>query len=358
MIVTFDVVVNVHAFKVCSSTTQFVTISNGADPMNATRIALLASLFVFGWACAKAQDCNPAPSNVATLKEIRPQSFTVEGPLADFDPCHRSTQFQKPRGSSKPPLMIVLHGGAGLDTATRNAAEAFRSKGFASLAFDAYEHNGFYQGPQFWASKGTNEARQRMIYKVTLSAYEWALKRTDIDNNQIYFHGLSNGGAVLFNIAGAVSPIHVKGIFAEGGPSVGLGLPDNLNVPLRLIYGKLDNYAGRTEDDMIWLRQETCLLNVAEFNHPSGTSKTCNRVVNPRGVTQSVMTWYEQQKRNGADIDIWFYDNAAHGIFLGPLLKNMITYGVDMRRYAWVGGDPKAKNKLLDDVERFRQSKL
>ena len=155
--------------------------------MNATRIALLASLLVLGWACAKAQDCNPAPSNVATLKEIRPQSFTVEGPLADFDPCHRSTQFQKPRGSSKPPLMIVLHGGAGLDTATRNAAEAFRSKGFASLAFDAYEHNGFYQGPQFWASKGTNEARQRMIYKVTLSAYEWALKRTDIDNNQFTF---------------------------------------------------------------------------------------------------------------------------------------------------------------------------
>lgn len=140
--------------------------------MNTTRIALLVGLLVFGWTSATAQDCNPAPANVATLKEIRPQSFTVEGPLAEFDPCHRSTQFQKPRNVNKPPLMIVLHGGAGLDAATRNAAEGFRSKGFASLAFDAYEHNGFYQGPQFWASKGTNEARQRMIYKVTLSAYE------------------------------------------------------------------------------------------------------------------------------------------------------------------------------------------
>ncbi|MFM1924803.1 MAG: hypothetical protein RIT44_609 [Pseudomonadota bacterium] len=325
--------------------------------MKSTRLAFTAGLLILGWANAWAQNCNPAPANVATLKEIRPQSFTVEGPLAEFDSCHRSSQFQMPRNNPKPPLMMVLHGGAGLDLATRNAAEGFRSKGFASLVFDAFEHNGFYQGPQFWASKGTNEARQRMIYKVALSAYEWALKRTDIDTSQIYFHGLSNGAAVLFNIAGVVSPNHVKGIFAEGGPSAGLGLPDKLNVPLRLVYGKLDNYAGKTEDDMIWLRQEICLLNVVEFTHPSGNSKTCNAAVNPYGLTQSVFSWYEQQKSQGADIDIWFYDNAAHGMFLGPLKKNMITYGVDLRRFAWVGGDPSAKNKLLDDVDRFRQSK-
>jgi poly(3-hydroxybutyrate) depolymerase len=153
--------------------------------MNTTHMALVASLLVFGLASAKAQDCNPAPANVATLKEIRPQSFTVEGPLAEFDPCHRSTKFQKPSVFTKSPLMIVLHGGGGLDGATRNAADSFRSKGFASLIFDAYEHNGFNQGIQFWASKGTSEARQRMLYKVALSAYEWALKRSDIDVNQI-----------------------------------------------------------------------------------------------------------------------------------------------------------------------------
>jgi hypothetical protein len=99
------------------------------------------------------------------------------------------------------------------------------------------------------------------------------------------------------------------------------------------------------------------LLNVVEFTHPNGTSKTCNAAVNPFGLTQSVFSWFEQQKSKGADIDIWFYDNAAHGMFLGPLQKNMITYGVDLRRFAWVGGDPSAKNKLLDDVDRFRQSK-
>ena len=325
--------------------------------MNTTRNALFTCLLVLGCLSAQAQDCNPAPKNVATLKEIRPQSFTVEGPLAEFDPCHRSTKFQKPSVFSKSPLMIVLHGGGGLDVATRNAADGFRSKGFATLIFDAYEHNGFNQGMQFWGSKGTNEARQRMLYKVAMSAYEWALKRSDIDVNQIYFHGISNGGTVLLNIAGAVSPNHVKGIFAEGGPSAGLGLPDKINVPLRLVYGKLDNYAGKAEDDFVWLRKEICLVNVVDFNHPSGTSKTCSATANPRGLSQSVFEWYEQQKRNGADIDVWFYENAAHGIFLGPMQKNMITYGVDMRRYAWVGGDPSAKSKLLDDIDRFRKSK-
>lgn len=37
-----------------------------------------------------AQDCKPAPKDVATLKEIRPKFFTVEGPLAEFNPCHSS----------------------------------------------------------------------------------------------------------------------------------------------------------------------------------------------------------------------------------------------------------------------------
>ena len=117
--------------------------------MKTTRNALFACLLVLGCLSAQAQDCNPAPKNVATLKEIRPQSFTVEGPLAEFDPCHRSTKFQKPSVFTKSPLMIVLHGGGGLDSPVRNAADSFRSKGFASLVFDAYEHNGFNQGIQF-----------------------------------------------------------------------------------------------------------------------------------------------------------------------------------------------------------------
>ena len=121
-------------------------------------------MVAFVFACvangALAKDCNPAPKDVAILKAIRPQFHTVEGALAEFDPCHSSVKLQKPFFSDKPPLMIVVHGGGGVDSATKNAADAFRSKGFATLLFDAYEHNGFYQGMRFWATQATNEARQ------------------------------------------------------------------------------------------------------------------------------------------------------------------------------------------------------
>lgn len=316
-----------------------------------------ATLFSASAVQAQGQDCNPAPKDVAALKVIMPEFHTVTGELAGFDPCHSSTKFQRPIFSSKPPLMILAHGGGGLDAATRNAADGFRSKGFATLLFDAYEHNGFKQGFMFWGSKATNESRQRMIYKVTLGAYEWALKRTDINTSQIYFHGLSNGAAVVANLAGVVSPAHVKGIFPEGLPGMGLGLPDKLNVPVRLVFGKLDNYGGTREDEWIWLRQEPCLVNVTDFIHPPGNSLICSPMANPRGLTPKPIDWYEDQKRQGADIDIWFYDNAAHGMFLGPLQKNMLTYGANNRRYTWVGGDPSAKTKLLADVEKYQKSK-
>ncbi len=298
------------------------------------------------------QECNPAPKDVALLKEIRPRFHTVEGPLATFDPCHKSVKFQKPFFTARPPLMILVHGGGGVDTATRNAAEAFRSKGFATLFFDAYEHNGFGQGLRFWAAQASNEARQRMIYKVTLGAYEWAIRRPDIDVRQIYFHGVSNGGAVLANIAAAVSPEHVKGVYAEGTPGAGLGLPAKLQVPLRLIYGKLDNYGGRSEDDWIWQRQDPCALNTPTFIHPPGSSQTCSALANPAGLTLKPIDWYEEQRTRGADIAVWFYDNAAHGIFFGPIRRNMITYGADMQRYAWVGADASARTRLLEDIEQ------
>jgi dienelactone hydrolase len=318
----------------------------------------LAMVLAWGAHSVRAQDCNPAAKDAAALKVIRPQFHTVEGPLAEFDPCHSSVKLQKPFFSDKPPLMIVVHGGGGVDMATKNAADAFRSKGFATLLFDAYEHNGFYQGMRFWATQASNEARQKMIYKVTLGAYEWAIQRKEIDTSQIYFHGLSNGGTVVANIAGAVSPEHVKGVFAEGAPGMGLGLPDKLTVPLRLVYGKIDNYGGKTEDDWIWIRQDPCLTNAVAFIHPKGNAQNCNAQVNRLELTPKPIDWFGTQKSQGADIEIWFYDHAAHGIFVGQIQKNMNTYGVDVRRFAWVGADNSARTKLLDDVQKYLKSKL
>jgi hypothetical protein len=77
---------------------------------------LAAMIFV---TTAHAQsDCRPAPTGVAQLLEIRPGFHRVRGPLAEFDPCHRSVQLSMPglfadKLADKPPLMIIAHGGNG-----------------------------------------------------------------------------------------------------------------------------------------------------------------------------------------------------------------------------------------------------
>ena len=65
---------------------------------------------------ALGSECKPAAKDSAVLKELRPRFHTVDGPLAEFDPCHRSVKLQKPFFSEKPALMIVVHGGGGVDT--------------------------------------------------------------------------------------------------------------------------------------------------------------------------------------------------------------------------------------------------
>ena len=84
-------------------------------------------VFVFYFAVmmlgtAHASDCRPAPKDVAELVQIRSNYHTVRGPLAEFDPCHKSVEFSLPGGGlfgkkveGKPPLVILVHGGAGLE---------------------------------------------------------------------------------------------------------------------------------------------------------------------------------------------------------------------------------------------------
>lgn len=308
---------------------------------------------------ASAETCNPAPQDVAKLIEVAPSMYNVKGKLAEFDPCHSSVDFDVPRTDAKPPLMIISHGGAGLGQAERNIARAFRKQGFATLIYDAYQMNGFNKDLRFWSANATNEARQRMNYKVTLGAYHWALKNEKIDTSQIYFNGVSNGAATVVNIAAVVDPKHVKGVFAEGLPTTGLGVPDELKVPVRLINGKLDNYAGRKEDDWRWLIKERCAYNgrVEDFIQAPGSALRCNWDKNENDLSESGIEWYETQKKKNANIENWWYENAAHSMFLGPLSKDMRTWGKSDTRYAWTGGDQSARDKFMGDIKTFVQSK-
>jgi len=70
-------------------------------------------------------DCRPLTPDVARLVEIRPGFHRVNGPLAEFDHCHRSVQLSTPgffadKLGDKPPLMIIAHGGNGPGAADIN----------------------------------------------------------------------------------------------------------------------------------------------------------------------------------------------------------------------------------------------
>jgi dienelactone hydrolase len=286
-------------------------------------------------------ECQPQSVGTANLIEVRPQMYSVTGTLSGFDPCHSSVEFNIPRSDTKPPLIIYIHGGGG-SIDGKDITRAFRSNGVATLLFDAYEMNGFDQGWRFFSVKVTAEARQRMLFKTAYNAYKWALTRTDINTNKIYFYGLSNGAAVAANISAVVDPATVPVIFAEGMTGTGIGLPDAPKVPIKLIYGELDNYAGDTETSWIWERSDPCFLMQTDSLTPLGTARNCwGRSVTPA-------EWTKSQNKN---VEVWFYPNAAHWFFSPRgLNKNKITFGLTIEKFAWTGSDTSTQNKLIKDV--------
>lgn len=327
-------------------------------PQSGLFILLVCVLFGSS-ARAYAEQCNPAAPGVAELVAVREKFHTVRGPLAEFDPCHRSVDLSMnsklfgPRIEGKPALVIIAHGGGGLGKLEKNMANALNKEGFATLIFDAYQMNGFNQGYALFGSQVSNDARQRMLYKTMLGAYQWALKQPDIDTSRIFLQGVSNGGSTVLNLAAVVDPAIVKGVFAEGSPQAGLGFPDKLKVPVRMINGRLDNYAGLKEDDWMWARKAPCKYIGRYPLAPLGTAENCSRAKNPESFSLSPLEWSEKQKAQGADLDIWFYDDAAHGIMLGPIDRKMLTYGTDTITFSWTGSGQSAKDKLIKDMADF-----
>jgi dienelactone hydrolase len=315
--------------------------------MDMLRLSLALTLTLYTATCfgqISKTECSPQALGNPTLTEIRPQMHSVEGKLSGFDPCHSSVEFDLPRLNSKPPLIIYVHGGGG-KTDGKDITRVFRNNGVATLLFDAYEMNGFNQGWRFFSVKVTAEARQRMLFKTTYEAYKWALTRTDINTDKIYFYGLSNGAAVVANISAVVDPKKVPAVFAEGMTGTGIGLPNNPKVPIKLIYGELDNFAGDTETSWIWNRADPCILMQTDSLTPPGTATAC------RGRSTAPSEWLKNQESKNTDIEVWFYPNAAHWFFSPKgLNKNKITYGVSIEKFAWSGAETSAQNKLIKDV--------
>ena len=324
---------------------------------------LAAMLFVTS---AHAQsDCRPAPTGVAQLLEIRPGFHRVRGPLAEFDPCHRSVQLSMPglfadKLADKPPLMIIAHGGNGPGSAEQEMVRRMNARGVATLLFDAYEMNGFqYRGTSLFLTGTTNESRQRMIFKATLGAYHWIRQNARIDTTRLYIHGLSNGGSVALNMAAVVDPAHVRMVFSEGAPSAGIGMPDQIRVPLKMVFGKIDNYGGRTADDWMHLRTDPCVVNQPAEGAAPGTAQRCSLQVNPTVQGPSPFQWGEQLKAEGQPVEFWFYDEAAHGLLAGPIDRGMRTYGsgpTASQRFGWIGASSSAASRFVADLMKAIKS--
>jgi hypothetical protein len=252
--------------------------------------------------------------------------------------------------------MIIAHGGNGPGAAEQELARRMNARGVATLLFDAYEMNGFrYRGTSLFLTGATNESRQRMIFKAALGAYHWVKQHPRIDGSRLFIHGLSNGGAVALNMAAVVDPAHVRAVFAEGAPSAGIGMPDQIRVPLKMIFGRLDNYGGRTEDDWMHLRTDPCVVNQSAEGAAPGTTQRCSLNVNPSLRGLSPQEWGDQLKAAGQPIEFWFYEDAAHGILFGPIDRGMRTYGSGpsaARRYGWIGASPDAANRFTVDLMR------
>lgn len=296
--------------------------------------------------------CLPQEKGAMELVALRPNYFTVSGPMGGFDPCERNVRFRVPKGVSKPPLMISVHGGGGINDVLWSD-EAFSRYGMATLTFDAYAMQGLTgRNSLFWARSVTNEARQRMIYTTALAAYQWAIKRTDVDTSRIYLFGISNGATVVANLAGAVDPVHVKGVIAEGITPIGLGLPDEIKVPVQLVYGKLDNYGNPDPKGNRWTLSDDCRANIRFASVPAGSSEYCNRSTLGMRIPDA-QEWTNAVLKRGGQIEVVYVDDMAHNAYFGPLTRSTATWSNGQTLGASLGATDAARAEFFKAMVAF-----
>jgi dienelactone hydrolase len=286
-------------------------------------------------------DCNPQ-----AIKSPIQKGLAIVGELSGFDPCNSSVELFKPNTTDNPPIVIVAHGGGGKRDA-QNITREFQKLGFGTLIFDAYEMNGIPLG------RIGNASRQMMILKTTYAAYEWILKRSDFNTSAIYFYGISNGASVVINIAGMVDKNHVKGIISEAPTPTGIGYPNEISIPIQIIFGELDDL-GAPVGKKRWEIQDLCRISVSFDFAPKGTSKDCNyKTADKSKRSISTIDWTKSViKTQSSFIDIVFIENMAHGGFTKELNINTRDFG--RGPIGWSeGGTPDSRNKMLEVINQF-----
>ena len=299
----------------------------------------------------KPEDCRPQAQGQMQLLPLRGNFYTAQGRLGGFDPCEASVRYRVP-AAGKAPLMISVHGGGGISD-VRASDDAFHAAGMATLAFDAYAMQGLPgKTSLFWARSVSNEARQRMIYATALAAYDWARQREDIDARQIYLFGVSNGAAVVANLAAVVDPAHVRGVIAEGITPIGLGLPDRLQVPVQLVFGRLDDFGSPDPAMLRWDLSDDCRLNVMVEGVPHGSARRCNAST-PGQRIPTPLQWVENVSRNGGQVQVVYVEDMAHNAFFGSLRQQRATWASGQTYGASLGATPEARARFFGLMRDF-----
>ena len=306
-------------------------------------------------------DCKPAPAGTTTVVDLGPIK-SVTGVLADFDPCHRSVRlaspgFFAPKRGPKPPLVIVVHGGSGLGGYEKEFASLMSTQGYATLVFDAFEMNGLTFSSNLVAYQLSNAARQKMLYKVAYGAYLWAIQQEKVDATRIFVQGLSNGGSVAINLAGAVTPAHVRGVIAEGSPSAGIGFPDALKVPLLMVYGSADVYGGVLPNDFMHLRGNPCPINDFYALAPAGFGAVCNKDVGYDQLMPSPLGWFQRISAEGFDVRFELIEGGGHGMMFSDFSSSVRKVGYRVS-YESRGASFSNRQRLQKMILDFMESKL
>lgn len=302
-------------------------------------------------------DCQPAKPDDSRVVDRGPIK-TVVGPLAQFDPCHASVRletpsFFAPKQGDKPPLVIIAHGGGGLGGYEKDFARLMNQNGYATLVFDAFEMNGLQARTDLLLYNMSNGGRQRMIFKATLGAFRWALKREDIDTNRIFIQGLSNGGAVAVNMAGLTDAPQIKGVIAEGAPSTGIGFPNAITKPLLMLYGLADNYGGLKADDYLYLRAMPCHMNDHYPLTPEGFTAQCSLKSNRDATSPSPQSWAQALQAQGQPVRLELIEGGGHGMLFASFRTSSRQLPRGRAFYATHGAGPAQQAQLKTTILDF-----
>ena len=213
------------------------------------------------------------------------------GESEPFNIDSRHVQYIKSKDNNKN-LMIYAHGGGGLGRADKTRAELFGTFGFDVLFFDAFAMNGVQP---LWGNRNLgDETKQQLVLNVLKGAVKFANAR---NYETIVLYGQSNGARSILLVLNDLEETEqkaIKLILSEAPSNYGKSMPEKVKIPTYFFVGAMDNWAGKSEADLMWERHNPIALI---------TNKN----------------WYEKQLEIGSPVHLIVYEGAAHGIHDGPL---------------------------------------